>query len=44
MGLWPSLAGLILWENREGVRIVKQGNKFIVLLEEEIHITEPGNT
>ncbi|MFW9984726.1 MAG: hypothetical protein ACFFCB_08375 [Candidatus Odinarchaeota archaeon] len=44
LGLWPSLVGLIRWENREGIRIVKQGNKFIALDQDEVCPPKAGNT
>ena len=43
-GTWFSLAELIRLENREGIRIVKQGNKFIALPQEEVNPPRPGNT
>ena len=43
-GTWCSLAGLIRWENQEGIRIVKQGNKFIALDQDEVYPPQPGNT
>ncbi len=44
LGLWPLLVGLIMWENREGIRIVKQGNKFIALDHDEVCPPKAGNT
>ncbi|MFX0078147.1 MAG: hypothetical protein ACFE8O_02820 [Candidatus Hermodarchaeota archaeon] len=44
LGTWLSLAGLIRLENRDGIRIVKQGDKFIALTLEEIYPPQPGNT
>ncbi|MDO8123100.1 MAG: hypothetical protein Q6364_01825 [Candidatus Hermodarchaeota archaeon] len=43
-GFWLSLIGLIRWENREGIRIVNQGNKFIALDQDEVYPPKPGNT
>jgi hypothetical protein len=43
-GTWFSLAGLIRLENREGIRIVKQGNKFIALGQDEVYLPKAGNT
>jgi hypothetical protein len=43
-GLWLSTVGLIWWENQEGIRIVRQGNKFIALNKDEVYPPKPGNT
>ena len=43
-GFWLSLVGLIWWEKREDVRIVKQGNKFIAFDQDEVYPPKPGNT
>ena len=43
-GSWLSLVGLIWIENREGIRVVKQGDKFIALTLEEVYPPKPGNT
>jgi hypothetical protein len=43
-GFWLSHVGLIWWENRERIRIVKQGNKFIALDQDEVYPPKAGNT
>lgn len=44
LGTWLTLAGLIRYENREGIQIMKKSDKLIALDYDEVTSSKPGNT